>query len=294
VPVFHFVNVVDDLEMGITHVIRGEDHLSNTAKHIALFEAFGVEPPRYAHIPLILNLDGSKMSKRDQGARVQSYIDDGYLPEAVINYLSLLGWSSKTATELFTAAEIAPLFDLPDINRSNARFDLKKLEHFHFEHTRRLSPDRFVENGVEALRKAGIETAGFDPAYVRAALLTAQEKGKLFKELPVWTDFYFALDDAVAYEAEAKAKALIPAAVPIVSQLAARFAALPEFTAAALEVSLKGLAAELGMKVGALIPPCRVACTGRLVGPSLYHLLEVLGREKVARRLERARMVSGS
>ncbi len=294
VPVFHFVNVVDDLEMGITHVIRGEDHLSNTAKHIALFEAFGVEPPRYAHIPLILNLDGSKMSKRDQGASVQSYIDDGYLPEAVINYLSLLGWSSKTATELFTAAEIAPLFDLPDINRSNARFDLKKLEHFHFEHTRRLSPDRFVENGVEALRKAGIETAGFDPAYVRAALLTAQEKGKLFKELPVWTDFYFALDDAVAYEAEAKAKALIPAAVPIVSQLAARFAALPEFTAAALEVSLKGLAAELGMKVGALIPPCRVACTGRLVGPSLYHLLEVLGREKVARRLERARMVSGS
>ena len=294
VPVFHFVNVVDDLEMGITHVIRGEDHLSNTAKHIALFKAFGVEPPRYAHIPLILNLDGSKMSKRDQGASVQSYIDDGYLSEAVINYLSLLGWSSKAATELFTAAEIAPLFDLPDINRSNARFDLKKLEHFHFEHTRRLAPDRFVAIGVEMLRKVGIETAGFDPAYVRAALLTAQEKGKLFKELPVWTDFYFAPDDGVVFDAEAKAKALVPAAAPVLSQLAARFAALPEFTAASLEAALKGLAVELGVKVGVLISPCRVGCTGRTVGPSLYHLLEVLGREKVARRFERAQAVAGS
>lgn len=292
VPVFHFVNVVDDLEMGITHVIRGEDHLSNTAKHIALFKAFGVEPPQYAHIPLILNLDGSKMSKRDQGASVQSYVDEGYLPEAVINYLSLLGWSSKAAAELFTREEIAPLFELGDINRSNARFDLKKLEHFHFEHVRRLSPERFVAIGVEALRKVGIETAGFDPAYVRAALLTAQEKGKLFKELPIWTDFYFVQDDAVAFDPEAKAKALVAAAVPVLEPLAARFDALPEFTAAALETALKALATELGVKVGVLIAPCRVGCTGRTVGPSLYHLLEVLGRERVSRRLARARAVA--
>src|SRR5207247_6940506 len=103
--------------MNITHVIRGEDHLSNTAKHIALFRAFGVEPPKYAHIPLILNLDGSKMGKRDQGASVQSYVDDGYLPEAVINYVSLLGWSAKDVPELFTKEEIAPRFELSDINR---------------------------------------------------------------------------------------------------------------------------------------------------------------------------------
>jgi len=295
VPVFHFVNVVDDLEMGITHVIRGEDHLSNTAKHIALFRAFGAEPPKYAHIPLILNLDGSKMSKRDQGASVQSYVDEGYLPEAVINYLSLLGWSSKAATnELFTRDEIAPLFELADINRSNARFDLKKLEHFHFEHARRLSPERFVSIGVEALKKVGIETAGFDPAYVRAALLTAQEKGKLFKELPIWTDFYFVNDDAVVYDAEAKAKALTPASAAALEQLASRFQSLPEYTAAALEAALKGLATELGVKVGVLIAPCRVGCTGRTVGPSLYHLLEVLGRDRVARRLARARAVAAS
>ncbi|HEX7469892.1 MAG TPA: glutamate--tRNA ligase family protein, partial [Verrucomicrobiae bacterium] len=121
-PVFHFVNVVDDLEMGITHVIRGEDHLSNTAKHIALFRAFGVEPPRYAHIPLILNGDGSKMGKRDKGASLASHIEEGFLPEAVNNYLCLLGWSPKENREKIPLAEVVERFDLPQIHRSNAKF----------------------------------------------------------------------------------------------------------------------------------------------------------------------------
>src|SRR5215510_4251607 len=110
-PVFHFVNVVDDLEMGITHVIRGEDHLSNTAKHIALFKAFGVEPPKYAHIPLILNIDGTKMSKRDKGASLSTYMEEGYAPEAVVNYLALLGWSPKKNREKMAVAEVVEAFD---------------------------------------------------------------------------------------------------------------------------------------------------------------------------------------
>ncbi len=126
-PVFHLVNVVDDLEMNITHVIRGEDHLSNTAKHVALFRAFGVEPPKYAHLPLILNIDGTKMSKRDQGASLNSYIEEGYSPQAIVNYLSLLGWSPKGNREKIALAEIIELFDLPQILRHNARFDLAKL-----------------------------------------------------------------------------------------------------------------------------------------------------------------------
>src|SRR5512138_1469251 len=126
-PVFHLVNVVDDLEMNITHVVRGEDHLSNTAKHIALFRAFGVEPPKYAHIPLILNIDGSKMSKRDTGASLSTYLGEGYAPEAVLNYLSLLGWSPKGNREKLALTEIIELFDLPQILRHNARFDLGKL-----------------------------------------------------------------------------------------------------------------------------------------------------------------------
>src|SRR5215471_4899400 len=169
-PVFHFVNVVDDLEMGITHVIRGEDHLSNTAKHIALFRAFGVEPPKYAHIPLILNIDGSKMSKRDQGALMTAYMEGGYLPEAVVNYLSLLSWSPKDNREKMSLKETIELFDLPQILRHNSRFDASKLLWLNGEYVRELSDDRFYELAVHALNKSGLDTNKYPLGYVKAAL----------------------------------------------------------------------------------------------------------------------------
>jgi glutamyl-tRNA synthetase len=287
-PVFHLVNVVDDLEMGITHVIRGEDHLANTAKHIALFKAFGVEPPKYAHIPLILNPDGSKMSKRDHGAHVTNYQDDGFTPEAVLNYLALLGWAPADGKEFLPVSELITRFGLDRVNRSPAKFDVKKLEALHFEHTRVMEPARFVERGVAALSRSGIQTSGFAPEYIAAALETAREKGKLFKDLPAFVDFYFAPDDAVPVEAETRSKALTAAARLPLEKLDAAFAALSEFQAPALEAALKALAAELGVKVGALVQPVRAACTGKLVGPSLYHLLEVLGRERVQRRFAAA------
>ncbi len=283
-PVFHLVNVVDDLEMGITHVIRGEDHLANTAKHIALFKAFGVEPPKYAHIPLILNPDGSKMSKRDHGAHVTNYQDDGYTPEAVLNYLALLGWAPADGKEFLPVSELIARFGLDRVNRSPAKFDVKKLEALHFEHTRVMEPARFVERGVAALARAGIPTAAFQPEYIAAALETAREKGKLFKDLHAFVDFYFAPDDQVPMDPETRAKALSAAARLPLEKLDAAFAALGEFQASALEATLKALAVELGVKVGALVQPVRAACTGKLVGPSLYHLLEVLGRERVQRR----------
>jgi glutamyl-tRNA synthetase len=287
-PVFHLVNVVDDLEMGITHVIRGEDHLANTAKHLALFRAFGVEPPKYAHIPLILNPDGSKMSKRDRGAHVTNYEDDGFTPEAVLNYLALLGWSPADGQEFLPVPELIARFGLDRVNRSPAKFDVKKLEALHFEHTRTQEPARFVERGVAALERAGIPTSGFAPDYVAAALETAREKGKLFKDLPAFVDFYFAPDDAVPVEPETRAKALGAAARMPLEKLATAFGTLAEFQAAPLEVALKALAAELGVKVGALVQPVRAACTGKSVGPSLYHLLEVLGRDRVQRRFAAA------
>src|SRR5881628_274056 len=141
-PVFHLTNVVDDLEMGVTHVIRGEDHLSNTAKHIALFRAFGVEPPKYAHIPLILNADGTKMSKRDQGASLTGYQGEGYAPEAVMNYLCLLGWSPKDNREVVPIGEVIGMFDLPQILRHNARFDIDKLNWLNGEYIRLMSNER--------------------------------------------------------------------------------------------------------------------------------------------------------
>ncbi len=286
-PVFHLVNVVDDLEMGITHVIRGEDHLSNTAKHIALFRAFGVEPPRYAHIPLILNPDGSKMSKRDKGAVVTNYIEDGYAPEAVVNYLSLLGWSPADGKELLGVSELVSRFDLDRVNRSPARFDDKKLAALHFEHTRRMDEGRFVGMGREYLGRAGLDVSGHDEGYVAAALLTAREKGLLFKDLAGFAGFYFKPDEAVQVAVEVEAKALGEEARRNLGALMRAYGGGVDFVAGSLEAELKRVAGELGVKSGALTQPARAACTGSLVGPSLYHLMEVLGRERVLGRLSR-------
>src|SRR3989449_2184958 len=181
-PVFHFVNVVDDLEMGITHVIRGEDHLSNTAKHIALFRAFGVKPPKYAHIPLILNQDGTKMSKRDQGASLTSYLQEGFAPEAVVNYLCLLGWSPKDNREVMPVQEIVAMFDLPQVLRHNARFDLDKLHWLHGEYIRLMSNERFYELAIPALGRVGYDTSQYPSAYVKAALDTCKGKKRLFSD----------------------------------------------------------------------------------------------------------------
>jgi len=285
-PVFHFVNVVDDLEMGITHVIRGEDHLSNTAKHMALFRAFGAEPPKYAHIPLILNQDGTKMSKRDQGASLTSYLEEGFAPEAIVNYLCLLGWSPKDNREVMPVPEVVHLFDLPQILRHNARFDLDKLHWLHGEYIRLMSNERFYELALPALARAGYDTSQYPPAYVKAALDTCKGKKRLFSELADYGGFYFV--EEVAYEREAAAKDFTPENRERLKQLREVFAGLATFDAATLENSLKETAKQLGVKAGALVHPTRLACTGKTAGPSLYHLLEVLGKERVLRRLDRA------
>jgi glutamyl-tRNA synthetase len=177
--------------MGITHVIRGEDHLSNTPKHIALFRAFNVEPPKYAHIPLILNQDGTKMSKRETGAALSHYVESGYAPEAVVNYLCLLGWSPKGNREKMPLAEIIEAFDLPQILRHNARFDLEKLKWLNGEYVREMDNDRFHEMCVHALAKAGFDTNAFPLEYVKAALDTCKGKFRLFCELSDYAGFYF-------------------------------------------------------------------------------------------------------
>jgi glutamyl-tRNA synthetase len=291
-PVFHLTNVVDDLEMGITHVIRGEDHLSNTAKHIALFHAFGVHPPHYAHIPLILNADGSKMSKRDQGALMTAYMDGGYAPEAVVNYLCLLGWSPKDDRQKMPIQDVVELFDLPQVLRHNARFDMAKLQWLNYEYLREMSDERFYGLCVHALAKAGLDTNRYPLAYVKAALDTCKGKIKTFVELPAYGGFYFR--DEITYDAEAAKKSFVPENRPRLEKLRDAFAKLDSFTAATLEAALKATAAELGVKVGVLVHPVRLACTGNTSGPSLYHLLEVLGKEKTLARIERALAVFGN
>jgi glutamyl-tRNA synthetase len=283
-PVFHFVNVVDDIEMNITHVIRGEDHLSNTAKHIALFRAFGVEPPQYAHIPLILNPDGSRMSKRERGASLKDYIDDGYVPEAVVNYLCLLGWSPKENREKISLQEVIPLFDLPQILRHNARFDLAKLEWLNGEYLRELSPERFRELGAAALRRAGCKLDAYSENYVAAALATCQGKIKRFSDLAPYAGFYFS--DEVKIDPAAAEKEFTPEAKARLQKLRDALAPLGDFDAASIERTLKAVAAELGVKAGVLVHPTRLACTGAPSGPSLYHLMEIVGKETILKRLD--------
>ncbi len=286
VPVFHLVNVIDDLERKITHVIRGEDHLSNTAKHIALFQAFGVDPPKYAHIPLILNPNKSKMSKRDTGASLTNYMDEGYAPEAVLNYLYLLGWSPKGNREIVPLQEVIQLFDLPQIIRHNAGFDIDKLHWVNGEYIRAMAPDRFETLARAAFSKGGVSLDGASPDYIRAALKTCQEKIKHFSELPLFGGFYF--KEVTEYDAAGASKDFVPESKPRLQKLRDAFAALAAFDAATLEATLKTVAAEAGVKTGVLVHPTRLATTGRTVGPSLYHLLEVLGRERVVKRLDAA------
>ncbi len=286
-PVFHLVNVVDDLEMAITHVIRGEDHLSNTPKHIALFRAFGAEPPRYAHIPLILNADGTKMSKRDKGASLSTYLDEGFAPEAVVNYLCLLGWSPKGSKEKMAITDVAAVFDLPQILRHNARFDFTKLQWLNGEYIRDMHPDRYYELAVQALTRSGLDVTRFPVSYVKAALDTCKEKVKVFSALKEFGNFYFE-DEIREYDRDSVKKDFVPENRPRLAKLRDAYARLSSFDPASLETTLKSVAAELGVKAGVLVHPTRLACTGKAIGPSLYHLMSVLGKDRVLWRLDRA------
>lgn len=284
--IFHLVNVVDDIEMGITHVIRGEDHLSNTPKHIAIFNALGVQPPKFAHIPLILNSDGSKMSKRDRGASIANYIEDGYLPNAVRNYLNLLGWSLRENRDVFPISEAIEKFDLPQINRSNARFDMNKLFWINGEYMRAASIESIEPHAVHILRAAHVLPEHYDAAYFRAALSIVKEKIKLGKELPEWMDYFFKED--FPYDAEAAKKHFTPEGFANLQKLHDALAGMADFSAVSMEQQIKNLAANTSQKAGAFIHPTRLAVSGKPVGPSLYHLLEVLGKERVMPRIQRA------
>jgi glutamyl-tRNA synthetase len=283
--IFHFVNVVDDIEMRISHVIRGEDHLTNSSKHVELYEALGAPPPRFAHIPLILNRDGSKMSKRDEGSSIASYIEQGYAPEAVRNYLCLLGWSPKDNREKIEIGEVIHLFDLANINRRNAAFDLDKCFWLNGQYVLQMPLARFRELSEPFVQKAGINVS--DEAYFLRVLEIVKEKVKLFRDLPDWIGYFFT--ENFAFDPEAVAKTLKrPGALDHLRNLRERYEGEGDWFAGVLEADLKQLAAETGCKTGELVHPARVAVSGRMVGPSLYHMLEVMGKERVLERMDRA------
>jgi glutamyl-tRNA synthetase len=284
--IFHFVNVVDDLEMRISHVIRGEDHLTNTAKHVELYDALGATPPRFAHIPLILNRDGSKMSKRDEGASITSYIEQGYAPEAVRNYLCLLGWSPKENREKIEIEEVIQLFDLAKVHRRNAAFDLDKCYWLNGQYVLQMSLSRFRDLSEPFIQKAGIVVA--EEAYLLKVLEIVKEKVKLFKDIPDWIGYFFT--EEFPFDPEAVEKTLKkPGALDRLNQLRDKYAQVEDWSATNLETTLKQLGVEIGVKIGELVHPARVAVSGRSIGPSLYDMLEVMGKTRVLQRMDRVR-----
>ena len=286
-PVFHFVNVVDDIAMKITHVIRGEDHLSNTSKHVELFKAFGVEPPKFAHIPLILKESGpGKMSKRDKGALIEEYAQRGFLAAAVRNYISLLGWNPKDDREKMSIETIIEHFDFPGINKGNARFDEKKLSALNAEYLRELPVESFTWLARPILAEAGVLGEDVEEDYLQAVLKLCQEKTRALDDLPEFCGYFFqenyVMDDKVAEKISKKAdpKAQLAQVLPVLESI-------ERFDAESLKTALEAHAAKCGEKVFAYFPAIRFALSGQGGGPDLLPMLEVLGRERVVARIRR-------
>ena len=287
-PVFHLVNVIDDISMGVTHVIRGEDHLSNTSKHTELFKALGAPLPVYAHIPLILKQNGpGKMSKRDQGALIEEYQKRGFLPEALVNFLCLLGWSPKDDREVLPVDEVIRIFDLPGINQSNARFDEKKLAHMNMVYLHALAPDRCVTVAGDYLAAQDyFKGSTPDAGYLREVILLCQPKVRAIEDLPGFIGYFFGED----YPIDPKAREKVYSKGDPSARLRELLSALPaaDFSSdAALEAVVQALAASNSVGTGDYIHPARLALSGTPVGPSFYGLLRVLGRDRVSARIRR-------
>ncbi len=292
-PVFHFVNVVDDIEMKVSHIIRGEDHLSNTSKHVRLYEGFGVVPPVFAHIPLILKspeMGQGKMSKRDKGALIEEYQQRHFLPEALVNYLSLLGWNPGDDREKMPIAEIVRLFDLPAVNQSNAKFDGKKLSHLNMTYLLEQPAEKFVTLARTFFtaqgEKANAAAVLANEAYFREIMLLAQPKIKSIDELAAYTGYFFTESFAI----DAKVKEKVLAKGDPKGRLSEMLSALPAMDVssdAAIEEAITRLATEKGLGFGDYQAVTRLALTGTNAGPSITAIIRVLGRDKVQARIER-------
>lgn len=283
-PVFHLANVVDDIAMGITHVIRGDDHIENTYRHVALFEALGALPPRYAHLPMIVNAQGKPYSKRDGAAYVGEFRERGFLADALFNYLALLGWSPGGDREILSRAEMIELFDFRRVQSSPAQFDERKLLWMNGEYMRRLPLAEREAQHLADLARHGLTDV--DPSYARRVFEIMGDRIKLFSDTAAQTIYFFTEDYPVDERAFAKTIAK-EGAVELLAEVARRFATAPEFRAPVLESLVRELAAERGLKMGPLVHPLRVAVSGTDVGPGLFEMLEVLGRDRVARRIAR-------
>lgn len=290
-PTYNFACAVDDTRMEISHIIRGDDHLSNTPRQVLIYEALGVAPPAFAHVPLIMGPDKARLSKRHGSTSIQQFRDDGYLAEAMVNYLALLGWSYDDSAQLFTADELVEKFSLDRVSDTPAIFDYKKLLWMNGEHMRKRPVEERVQLVMPHLEEAGLVTDPVDGetlTFVKQVVEVVGDRLKMPQDIVELSDFFFL--DEVEHEEKAAEKFLKRHYVgPAFRILEDRLGKLHAYNELGIEELMRGLATEMGLKAGELIHPVRVALTGRRHSPGIFEVMTLLGREKVLERLAKAR-----
>ncbi|HET9388075.1 MAG TPA: glutamate--tRNA ligase [Steroidobacteraceae bacterium] len=289
-PTYNFCVVVDDRDMGVTHVIRGDDHLNNTPRQMNMLRALGAAPPVYAHVPMILGPDGAKLSKRHGAVSVLQYEEEGYLPDALLNYLVRLGWSHGDQ-EIFTREEMIAAFDIHDVNKAASAFNPDKLLWLNQQHMMRAQPASLVPHLRAQLRRLGLD--GGDQSLLEGVILAQRERSKTLKEMALSSRFFFT--DNLEVDPKAVAKHLTAETGPLMATVRERLASLPEWTAPAIHSLLSELATSLQSGLGKIAQPLRVAVAGTAVSPPIDATLTLLGRERTLARIDAAiRRVTGA
>jgi glutamyl-tRNA synthetase len=286
-PTYNFAAVVDDAAMKISHVIRGDDHISNTPRQILLYRALGEPLPAFAHVPMILGADKTRLSKRHGATSVGAYADEGYLPHSLVNYLALLGWSFDDKTTLFTPAQLIEKFSLKKVSKNPAVFDPAKLQWMNGIYIRQLAAEEYVARALPVLIAAGLLTEPMSAekrAWGARVVLLVKEHLKIFTELPAHVSYFFG--ETVELEETAQEKLLLAKERPdLFKTLHQKLSMLESFTHSGLEETMKVLLAEYQVKFGDLVHPLRAAVTGRANSPGIFEVLELLGKERTVKRL---------
>jgi glutamyl-tRNA synthetase len=288
-PTYNFCVVVDDMDMGITHVIRGDDHLNNTPRQMNMLLALGRAPPVYAHLPMILGADGAKLSKRHGAVSVLQYRDDGFLPEAVLNYLVRLGWSHGDQ-EFFTVGDMIRLFDIADVNKSPSAFNVEKLAWLNQQHLMRAPVPRIATLLHWHLQQVGVQVT--DLAQLELIAASQQERAKTLKEMATNSLFFYRAP--LSYDDKAVRKHVSTDILSLLDELTEEFQRLAEWSAPLLHGLLERFASARGLGLGKIAQPLRLALSGGTVSPPIDATLAILGRPEVLARLARARTVWGS
>ncbi len=283
-PTYNLCVTVDDIDMGISDVIRGDDHLTNTPKQIHLYMALGAPLPRFAHLPQVLGMDRARLSKRHAATAVVSYRELGYYPDALLNFLARLGWSHGDQ-EIFGRRELIDAFRLENVGKSAGIFNLEKLDWLNFQYIKARTPEQLAADLRPFLEARGTAIPG-DDAWLARMAATLQERAKTLVELAELGRFY--LSDDVPIDGKAARKHLTPAIAPMLTELVARLEQIPEWSPGSLEAAFREILTETGTPLGALAQPVRVALTGTAVSPGIFEVLAVLGRDRSIARLRAA------